>query len=372
MANCPPEIWLSIYGYLHYSDLKSISRCSKYLRGLALSRLFRAVKLSLESAAAFENGNLEGILHHVQKVAIGDKTDMPIRSTLVLVESSCRALRFLPNVTNLKLSFMAPFEFQASIFLLAFKYISKYSCYKNLRSVTLAFGESRLHELPRKNRKLIRDVEDVRFPPNIEYVSMCGIKDSYFDFTTKAMPYPCILFSSISETLRRVKIESNSISSIMEALEPISYMRSTLAKYPSVTEVWVLLNRLSSTIGGVLLEIPRRFPNIQDLRVDHPYYDFRSAGSIYSQFSKLRKLKRAIVPWPYYNQPDSPVSHNCFGTELIPYLEDSKLKSLEYIDFVSRNCYLGIGKVCRVQAVMSMPILTLREQKFDVSGDIAF
>ncbi|RVD90398.1 uncharacterized protein DFL_001364 [Arthrobotrys flagrans] len=333
-------------------------------------------------AAAFEEGNLRDIVHSVRKVTIGDVADMPLSSVLVLLQSSCRALRFLPNVNDLKIFLTATSEAQAVVFLSVFRAISEYPCYDNLRSLILVFNTSPQYKgFQQPLSQLMVHQEfmgggSAKCPPNVEYLSISGMANPYFDFSVKAMPYPCILFYPTTKTLKNVKIEANLMNSVVGYIEPMKYI--TLATYPSVTEVWFVQDTQTCNFHAAYEEICKIFPNTQDLRVDYGTSAYRipssAASDTYRGLAKLSKLRRALVPW-LLNGVDSPVDPSRLGEDLRFWLTGASVPRftlLEYIDFASQNCYFKGGRVCRIKPTRPQPIGVLRQQRFHTQGDIGF
>ncbi|KAK6342230.1 hypothetical protein TWF730_001708 [Orbilia blumenaviensis] len=378
MPSLPPEIWLSICSYLHSHDLKSVSRSTKYLYGTAMPYLFRAINISRETAIAIEGGGYSDLTDYVRSATIRGFSDALLDAAITDLEASCRALQYLPNVQHLKISFVAMREAQAYIYLATFREISQYTCYQKLTSLTLefvpgtqsfSFNGNAIRSLSARIQKIMGDTS-ISCPPNIERLDVSGMANSYFDFTVRAMPYPCVLFYPTANTLKKIRIETNSLISPVADLDPIRNMN--LATYSLVTEVWYIQNTHVNEFYSTYAEICRRFPNTQNLRFDYDGVALQrgsTAGETYQYLADLKKLRRAILPWPRHGY-QSPIEPSSLGTSLGLWLRELNFQSLEYVDFVTRSCYLSVGKVCRIKPAVPQPIGMIQQRSLRLSGEI--
>ncbi|KAK6330607.1 hypothetical protein TWF718_002804 [Orbilia javanica] len=176
----------------------------------------------------------------------------------------------------------------------------------------------------------------------------------------------------MANTLKKVKIEANSMNSVVGHLEP---MRSVaLATYPLVSEVWFVQTTRYSNFFSAYAETCQLFPNTQDLRVDYgtsTIHEPFSPGVTYRYIANLPKLRRAILPWPINGLGSSP-EPTILAQDLQVFLLESRFRLLEYIDFVSAQCFSAIGMVCRVKPTRPQPTGFLTQQRFYTWGDSGF
>ncbi|KAF3186118.1 hypothetical protein TWF106_005711 [Orbilia oligospora] len=379
----PPELWLQILPDLSPRDLKALHPNFPY-RQLIHPFLFRRIKLSADSLAAFEEGGyLSHLRRNVKHITFTGLNERRLLQTLVLADLYTEVLESFTGVESLHIPFGATHHIREPLFIAILDRISLYPMYDTLKVLSVECEENQYKYDSDERRRLEayleehKDDEDgflfplkkqwdwshrdvsttIEFPPALEEASIR--KESYFYLEDNSSVYtnPFMIFQFSSATLRKLKISTERLHCGVKFDESFGSGRQreydNLEKicYPNVTELWITIDYTVSNRNFWYLH--QRFPHVEDLRIDGlaGYGSSIPQGkAIYKRLARLQYLKRVRLPWPaeeYHgmeeNGEDKLVPQwrlrNAVDTWINAGLED-----LEEVMFISRIRYTEKGK----------------------------
>ncbi|KAF3903280.1 hypothetical protein ABW20_dc0109615 [Dactylellina cionopaga] len=156
MLHLPIELWLQVGAYLAPKDLKVLSSCSRHCRDAVLSHLFRNIKLSIASLAAFTGGRFSGLKNVVRAITFADLIP-PVTKMWELSRTYCESLHLFPNVIALRIPYANIGRHNRIFLALMFCRIGKQGVYSNLRRFSIEASAS----------SYIRNNEDFQAQPKL-------------------------------------------------------------------------------------------------------------------------------------------------------------------------------------------------------------
>ncbi|KAK6525202.1 hypothetical protein TWF694_005348 [Orbilia ellipsospora] len=376
LSYLPPEIFDIIYSYLSYDSLLVVSVCSKTDRRLSIPYLFCAIKLSIDSLKAFNNGHLSHLNHRIRHVNFSDlDCASDFLQNVIKCRLYCESLHHFPNITGLHVFFAAPDNQHTALRVAIIRAASKHSWFRSLKSLSIDYtsipdespyyitpetvesslNSKELHFLNPPGRRLT-DIDDI---PVLESLTSASVTAMVPRFSVDRDPSsdPLALFYCHSgSTLRDLKLKSSAMSytyTLIFHLHGIS--RNEIAGVLlSIRKLDITLYSFNSFhFSGIV----SRFRNLEELTINAPNYGMKELPApiamveriVYYHMVALRNLKRARIPWPVTGEGvEADIE---ILTDTMRYLTTNQearvrewnfrpankhgLPELEYIDFVS-------------------------------------
>ncbi|EPS42346.1 hypothetical protein H072_3670 [Dactylellina haptotyla CBS 200.50] len=351
----PAELWLEIYSYLPLEQLKALSYCSKRHRQCVTLdlRLFKHLKLSEESIAAFDGGKFTGLGARVTDVTF-DKLITPtaggVTNSIKLLRKYCDALHLFPNIQGIRLPFSATKWFEWKIPIAIWFRLSEYPWYPDLKRFSveptlfatnspewhhhlailkpccpedlefLKLSSNRKHVRPKDKRLGILSTfknEDIPLPVKLEEVTtrLFGWADyplgpHGLNSQFKRANEPFYFFFQSQDTLKRVKLHCPALAGgyVCECWRfsrnpPMQ--RCPVPPFSAVTEFWLVLDAGNPCDAvGFTRKV---FPNVRKLRIDTPW-NTEIAEGMFEHMAYLEQLEDVRVPWPNFSYGESHVA----------------------------------------------------------------
>ncbi|KAK6359319.1 hypothetical protein TWF696_000480 [Orbilia brochopaga] len=307
----PTELCLSVFAHVPQSALWAFSLCSKSSREIVFLLLFRSIKLSRGSIAAFRDGgefcDLRCNVSHVTFDGLHDKDTV---ETFKLARLYCDNLTLFPNIKSLRIHFSI-FEALKEILPNAIlRRISAYPFYSGLKSIslgcTLAFIQRPFRPSVETTRALFANTDDggeffglnsswdalefmeLPCPAALEEASIqCPSRISFGNRTHWFPVNPYLFLTPSTKTLRKVTISAKCL-----------YGRERSMGGPIFERVQELHVTFSEFFLSYVFEaVHSWFPNVQDLTIDAVRDQYFLGITVFRYIPVLTELRRARLPW---------------------------------------------------------------------------
>ncbi|KAF3178088.1 hypothetical protein TWF788_007531 [Orbilia oligospora] len=335
LSTLPPELFESILLHLDITTIKAFSQCSQFFHNVSLPFLFYSSVLSREKVQLFKRGGLLGQrVQHLRHLKLRLELQSIQPGFTDSLAEVLTELHIFPAVNKLSITLVAHRDAESTLFLTAFKWISKCSFYHNVRSLSLEaeICDTQISAQDRKDwysRSQQRDqlflggvvqpgeVIDITPPTSLQELAV-SISPQRIG---KQLPYYQFL-SQASRLNRMVITESVTFPKDFEDEEEGRKLSSCVPKpttEPTVPNaVFHGVRFLSVKItgypfGGKLKYLAECFPNLEELDLVLDQTRYRTAVidpdaflQTYDGLLDMKKLKFVSIPWPKVKNPTCP------------------------------------------------------------------